>query len=48
MEIKQRELKQALDQLEPWCWCRTVWRRVGKKIVRFVDWRKLQIRKAAP
>ena len=41
MMIRCNELKAALERLEPWHWRGSDWRRVGEKIVRFINWRKL-------
>lgn len=38
--IKQQTLLQMLERMQPWSWRRTIWRRVGGKVVRFVNWRK--------
>lgn len=39
--ITQKELLAMLERLEPRNPKATDWRRVGKAVVRFVDWRKL-------
>ena len=43
MMITSEGLRGALERLEPWRG--SDWRRVGSKIVRFVDWRKLGARR---
>ena len=40
MIIQQPMLKQLLDHKQAWSWRRTDWRRVGRKILRFVAWGK--------
>ena len=46
MMITQKELKPALDRLEPWK--RPDWRKLANgRIVRFVDWKRLASRKRA-
>ena len=45
MRITNEELRGALERLEPWHWRGNDCRRVGSKIVRFVDWRKLGARR---
>lgn len=45
MMITAEQLRAMLDDLEPWHWRGNDYRKVGKKIVRFVDWRKLAERK---
>lgn len=43
MKITSDRLRGALERLEPWRG--SDWRKVGRKIVRFVDWRKLGARR---
>lgn len=38
MQIKQTELKSMLDRMEPWK--DPEYRRIGRKCVRFVDWKR--------
>jgi hypothetical protein len=45
MMITSEELRGALERLEPWHWRGSDWRKIGRKIVRFVDWRKLGARR---
>lgn len=37
--ITQKELKAMLDRRMPRLWCAIDWRKVGGKLVRFIDWR---------
>jgi len=40
MTIQDSTLRSMLNRMQPWSWRWTDWRRVGDKILRFVDWRK--------
>lgn len=48
MMITAEQLRKMLDDLEPWHWRATDWRKLSNgRIVRFVDWKRLAARKCA-
>lgn len=38
--ISQHELRKMLDSSMPRLWCAIDWRKIGGKLVRFIDWRQ--------